>query len=163
MTHMQSQRLNLIQQTREEVLAMIAGLSPEQKKEVSADWLARLDQAAPGDPWMFGYSVVQRETGSEIGHCGFKGPPSADGVVEIAYGIDPDHQRNGYATEAAEALVSFAFGSGQVRVVCAHTLPDAPASKRVLTKCGFRYIGEVIDPEDGLVCRWEKCQAPAKV
>ena len=30
------------------------------------------------------------------------------------------------------------------------------ASTRVLTKCGFSRIGEVIDPDDGLVWRWEK-------
>lgn len=30
------------------------------------------------------------------------------------------------------------------------------ASTRVLTKCGFAFIGEVIDPEDGLVLRWER-------
>jgi RimJ/RimL family protein N-acetyltransferase len=30
------------------------------------------------------------------------------------------------------------------------------ASARVLAKCGFRRVGEVIDPEDGLVWRWEK-------
>jgi hypothetical protein len=26
----------------------------------------------------------------------------------------------------------------------------------VLTKCGFQYVGEVIDPDDGLVWRFEK-------
>jgi len=52
--------------------------------------------------------------------------------------------------------VSFAFRHGQVRVVRAHTLPEANASTRVLTKCGFQRIGEVIDPEDGLVWRWER-------
>ena len=30
------------------------------------------------------------------------------------------------------------------------------ASTRVLTKCGFRHIGQVIDPEDGPVWRWER-------
>jgi len=163
MTHLQTKRLNLIQQTRDGVLAMIAALSPEDKSHVSADWLARLHDSAPDDPWMHSFSVECRETGSKIGDCGFKGPPSTDGVVEIAYGIDPEHQGQGYATEAAEALVRFAFDSGQVRLVCAHTLPNANASTRVLTKCGFRYIGEVVDPEDGLVWRWEKPQELAEV
>ena len=48
------------------------------------------------------------ETGRTVGKCGFKGPP-ADGVVEIAYGIDPEYQGKGYATEAAEALTNVAF------------------------------------------------------
>jgi RimJ/RimL family protein N-acetyltransferase len=76
-------------------------------------------------------------------------------MVEIAYGIDPEHQGKGYATEAAAALVKFALDNGHVRVVRAHTLPEPNASTRVLTKCGFRRIGEVIEPDDGLVWRWE--------
>ena len=103
---------------------------------------------------------MHRGSAAAVGRCGFKGPPAADGIVEIAYGIDPDHQGKGYATEAAEALVIFAFVSERVRVVRAHTLPEPNASTRVLTKCGFRYVGEVIDPEDGLVWRWEKSRDP---
>jgi RimJ/RimL family protein N-acetyltransferase len=132
---------------------MIERMTPGERTEVSPDWLARLD-ASP-DPWTLGFAVVHRANDIRIGSCGFKGPPSADGRVEIAYGIDADHQGKGYATEAAEALTAYAFRSGQVRVVMAHTLPEANASTRVLTKCGFRFVGEVTDPEDGLVWRWE--------
>ncbi len=100
--------------------------------------------------------MVHRTRKTVVGTCGFKSPPSADRTVEIAYGIIADHQRRGYATEAAEALVAYAFSSGEVRVVRAHTFSDASASTRVLKKCGFRRVGEVVDPEDGLVVRWEK-------
>lgn len=88
----------------------------------------------------------------------FKGPPDADGMVEIAYGIVPAYQGQGYATEAAAALVAFAFESGRVRLVRAHTLAANHASNHVLTKCGFASIGEVMDPEDGLVWRWALSQ-----
>ncbi len=37
----------------------------------------------------------------------------------------------------------------------AHTLPDGIASQRVLLKAGFEKIGEVVDPEDGVVWRFE--------
>lgn len=94
--------------------------------------------------------------GTEIGHAAFKGPPTEAGVVEIAYRIAPEYRGQGYATEAADALTNFAFRSDGVRVVCAHTLPQNSASTRVLTKCGFRQLGEVLDPEDGNVCRWER-------
>jgi len=30
------------------------------------------------------------------------------------------------------------------------------ASQRVLAKCGFQYVGEITDPEDGLVWRFER-------
>jgi hypothetical protein len=32
---------------------------------------------------------------------------------------------------------------------------------RVLAKCGFKSLGEVVDPEDGLVGRWERIHEPA--
>jgi [ribosomal protein S5]-alanine N-acetyltransferase len=76
-------------------------------------------------------------------------------MVEIAYAIDTDYRGKGYATEAAQALVEFALGRSGVRFVRAHTLPEENASTHVLRKCGFRYLGEVVDPEDGLVWRWE--------
>jgi RimJ/RimL family protein N-acetyltransferase len=155
-THPQTKRLDLIPVTRAEAIAMVEAMSPSGKAQLSADWLARLHASTSADPWTHGFSLADRETGIAIGKCGFKGPPAADGVVEIAYGVHPDHQGRGYATEAAEALVSYAFGDSRVRVVRAHTLPEPSASTRVLIKCGFCYVGEVIDPEDGLVWRWEK-------
>ena len=135
---------------------MIEAMTPAEKAELSADWLALLHGSTSPDPWTHGFSLVLRDSDTVVGKAGFKGPPAADGVVEIAYGLSPDYQGKGYATEAAEALTAYAFSSGKVRVVRAHTLPESNASGRVLTKCGFRRVGEVIDPEDGLVWRWEK-------
>jgi [ribosomal protein S5]-alanine N-acetyltransferase len=153
---MQTERLNLVLQTLEEACAEIEALSPADRAHVSADWLARLRALTSADPWTLGFTLVHRESDTAVGSAGFKGPPTADGMVEIAYGVHPDHQGKGYATEAAQALTAYAFSSGKVRVVWAHTLPEPNASTRVLAKCGFRRIGEVIDPEDGLVWRWEK-------
>lgn len=124
--------------------------------EVSPEWLARLRTASGPDPWRYGFFVVKPEKGAAIGTALFKGPPDDHGVVEIAYAIVPASEGRGYATEAAGALVEFAFASGQVRLVRAHTLPEANASTRVLQKCGFRHTEAVVDPEDGLVWRWER-------
>jgi RimJ/RimL family protein N-acetyltransferase len=151
----QTQSLTLTPQTREQVCAALEQMPPGQRKEVSATWLALLETSGPCDPWIHGFSMVERRSGRIIGQCGFKGPPTAKGIVEIAYGVDAEHQGQGYATEAAAALVKFAFESRRVRVVCAHTLPEPNASTRVLSKCGFTKVGEVIDPDDGVVWRWE--------
>ena len=152
----QTENLRLVLQTREETLAAIEALSPEDRAQVSADWLARVRALTAPDPWMLGFSVMHRASGAPIGSCGYKGPPDSNGVVEIAYGIDPEHRGKGYATEAARGLMHYAWSDSRVHVVCAHTIEKTNASSRVLQKCGFRYIGEVIDAEDGLVCRWEK-------
>lgn len=127
--------------------------------DVSPAWLARLHASSVADPWIHGFAVVHQESQLVIGTAGFKGRPDDAGEVEIAYGIVTDYQNRGFATEAASALVSFAFESRLVNQVRAHTLPAANASTRVLTKCGFEYTGEVVDPEDGLVWRWERGRA----
>jgi ribosomal-protein-alanine N-acetyltransferase len=152
----QTNRLRLVPKTREDVLAWINQMQPNEKAELSADWLALVEGSGPIDPWIHGFLVLHRDANGVIGHCGFKGPPETDGSVEIAYGVASEHQGHGYATEAAEALASFAFSHDQVRVVRAHTRPELNASSRVLTKCGFRKVGETVDPDDGLVWRWEK-------
>ncbi len=151
-----TERLRLVLDTPEKVLAGIEALSPAERAEVSDEWLARVRATSTPDPWMHGFSATDRVNGVTIGGCAFKGPPDLDGVVEIAYGVDPVHQGLGYATEASRALIAFAFGSGLVRVVRAHTKSGNAASERVLTKCGFKHFGVVIDPDDGLVSRWER-------
>jgi RimJ/RimL family protein N-acetyltransferase len=154
-TYIQTKNLRLVPNTLEEVRALIEGMDAEQRAELSSDWLDRVD-AATADPWTLGFAMVHQATDAKIGTCGFKGPPGPDGTVEIAYGVAPEHPGKGYATEAAAALVAYAFSSGEIRVVRAHTFSYANASTRVLAKCGLQRVGEVIDPEDGLVWRWEK-------
>jgi [ribosomal protein S5]-alanine N-acetyltransferase len=129
--------------------------------DVSPEWLGRLKTASSADPWRHGFFVVEREHRAVIGTAGFKGPPDADGMVEIAYGIVPGSENRGYATEAAMALVRFALATKDVTLVRAHTLPEANASTRVLAKCGFRHTEDVIDPEDGPVWRWELTRSAA--
>ncbi len=154
-TPLRTKNLQLVPSTPEEVRAQISQMDARERAELSPDWLARLHAATTIDPWVLGFSLVLDGTGVLVGSCGFKGPPGTDGTVEIAYGIAPAFQNKGYATEAAAALVRFALASGQVRVVRAHTIEQAGASARVLAKCHFELIGQVVEPEDGLVWRWE--------
>ncbi|MGE5801018.1 MAG: GNAT family N-acetyltransferase [Gemmatimonadota bacterium] len=127
------------------------------RPQVSPRWLAALRSASGGpDPWHYGFFLAERSRAEIIGTAGFKGPPDADGMVEIAYGVVPSVEGRGYATEAAAALVRFAAADERVRLIRAHTLPELNASSRVLRKCGFAHIGEVIDDEDGPVWRWER-------
>jgi hypothetical protein len=55
--------------------------------------------------------------------------------------------------DSAVALVAFAFDTPLVELVRAQRLPAANALTRVLAKCGFHYVGTVVDPDDGPVWR----------
>jgi ribosomal-protein-alanine N-acetyltransferase len=145
--------LKLVPRTRDEVRDNVNAMDAATRAQISADWWSKFEQSAFQDPWIHGFSLLLPD-GTNVGIGSFKGPP-AGGVVEIAYAILPQHQGRGYATAAARAMVDYAFRSEEVRMVIAHTLPDGAASQRVLQKAGFRHVGEVVDPEDGLVWRFE--------
>jgi RimJ/RimL family protein N-acetyltransferase len=123
--------------------------------EVSESFLERLHASTASDPWTDGLGIVDASDGVLIGLCSFSGPPDADGAVEISYGIAPAYRGRGFATQAAQMLITRARASGRVRTVRAHTLPEYNASTRVLEKCGFTLQEEVMHPEDGLIWRWE--------
>ena len=155
MLTLQTARLTLVLNSMEQLCRQLEQMSEDDRAEVSPVWLARIQTATESSSWTHGFTAALREGGAQVGGVAFKGPPSEDGVVEIAYGIAPEHQGRGFATEAAQALTDFAFGADCVRVVRAHTKPDNVASARVLTRCGFQNLGKVVDPEDGDVWRWE--------
>ena len=102
-----------------------------------------------------GYFMVEEHTREVVGSCAFKSPPNEEGAVEIAYFTYPTFERRGYATQAARKLIELARGSAEVTGIIAHTLPAASASTRVLEKAGMIFLGEVIDPDDGRVWRWQ--------
>jgi RimJ/RimL family protein N-acetyltransferase len=145
--------LKLVPRTRDEVVAYLDALDEATRAQFSADWCEKFRRSAFEDPWVHGFKLMLPD-GTSVGIGSFKGPP-VEGTVEIAYAIVPEHQGRGHATAAARAMVAFAFGYPQVLKVLAHTLPDGVASQRVLAKSGFRHVGEVMDPEDGLVWRFE--------
>ena len=104
---------------------------------------------APGDGAWWMYFIVLPAGRNErvlIGTAGYKGPPAADGTVEIGYGIVTEHQRRGYASEAARGLVARAFRVPEVHRVIAETLPDLTPSIGVLRRCHFDLVGEGSEP-----------------
>lgn len=161
MSHMsnqflQTERLALELESTEAVLARLAAMPPADRAELSPEWLARLRSAPAPTPWTHGVALVERATGAVVGSAGLNGPPDAEGVVEVAYGLVPAYRGRGYAREAARALSEYALGPGGARCVRAHTRSDNAASARVLVACGFTLVGEVLDPDDGPVQRWER-------
>jgi RimJ/RimL family protein N-acetyltransferase len=72
-----------------------------------------------------------------VGTIGFFGPPGADGVVMIGYGLVTAARGHGYATEALRAIVGVAVSDSRVQWIEADPERDNAASHRVLEKAGF--------------------------
>ena len=58
--------------------------------------------------------------------------------VGLFWVIAPEHQRHGYATEAARALIDYGFGVMHLKRIVATTEFDNAASMRVMQKAGMR-------------------------
>jgi [ribosomal protein S5]-alanine N-acetyltransferase len=116
---------------------------------LSAEWLPKMFQPPYGDR-----AAVLKSSNEVIGAVGLvpcfdvfeqipglkrDGPPSAYRVAEMGlfWAIDPDHQRQGYANEAAQALIDFAFQQLRVKRLIATTEYDNAASIGVMRKLGM--------------------------
>ena len=121
------------------------GWPPELYDRDPIEFTIRRYQVFPDEAnWWLYYFVLKAEADRgavAIGCGGYKGPPTADGTVEIGYSIVPEYRRLGLATEAAQGLIAYAFALDDVQRVIAETLPELQASIGVLTRCGFAFAG----------------------
>ena len=86
--------------------------------------------------WYAPWHMTWKDSREPVGDLCFKGPVK-DHSVEIGYGVRPEREGHGYATEALQAMTQWAFSQKDVVFVEAETAPDNRASQRVLEKCGF--------------------------
>jgi RimJ/RimL family protein N-acetyltransferase len=116
---------------------------------LSAEWLPMMFQPPYGDR-----AVMLKSTDEVIGAVGLvpcfdvfeqipglnrSGSPSTYRVAEMGlfWAIDPEQQRRGYATEAAQAMIDFAFQQLRVKRLIATTEYDNAASISVMRKLGM--------------------------
>jgi RimJ/RimL family protein N-acetyltransferase len=93
-------------------------------------------RAARGMTWLVAVD------GIVVGELGTKGPPDADGRVEIGYGLAAPSRGRGLGTRAVAILVDWLAARDDVRTVIAHVHPDNTPSVRLLLRLGFRFVGK---------------------
>ena len=92
--------------------------------------------------WYTAWGLYQNDSGDFVGDLCFKGLPE-NGQPEIGYGISPEFQGQGYATEAVRAACRWALAQPGAAAVEAETEPANAASQAVLRKVGFVPTGTV--------------------
>jgi [ribosomal protein S5]-alanine N-acetyltransferase len=118
--------------------------------------LAKLRGDPALEPWSL-RAIGLRETRMMIGFIGFHTRPGADYLrsyaldsVEFGYTIFPGYRRMGFAGEAAEALMQWATREHGVKRFVLSISPANEPSLRLARRFGFRKVGTVTDPEDGV-------------
>ena len=103
------------------------------------------------------FPVLLKPENKLIGHMVYHvwfGPRT----YELGWVLHPAHQRKGYATEAAQALLKHSFESLNAHRVIATCQPENPASHRVMEKIGMRREGHfrkcIHRPDDAIGEVW---------
>lgn len=95
------------------------------------------------------WAVLERASGQIIGCCGFNRLEDSD-ALELVFHFAKAHWGNGYATEAAEACVSYAKRVLRPPQMVAWTHPLNAASRRILEKLGFEQRGHTYFEDSNL-------------
>ena len=87
------------------------------------------------------YAVVLSSSHTLIGLCGLHDyHDDFRAGVEMTWAIDPCHQGNGYATEAAQAVLNYGLRVLKLPRIVALTRRDNAASIAVMKKIGMRHV-----------------------
>lgn len=100
--------------------------------------------------------VIEKQSGQFVGWSGLKFvTDEANGHInyyDLGYRLLPAFWGKGYATESAQAALAYGFEVLQTDRVAGSVHADNHASRRVLEKCGLRYVNSYLWHE--ISCDW---------
>jgi len=159
LTQIETARLHLLSLSAAAIDALLAGDAPRLGRITGARFPAPLRpppltedvlplvrdrlRADPSQDGWWTWLVVRKDSRQAVGSAGFGGGPDGEGAVMIGYATYPDVEGNGFATEAARALIAWALEKPGVARVCASLPPDNHPAIRVAEKVGMRLMGTV--------------------
>lgn len=88
------------------------------------------------ESWM----IIKRDTSEVIGDLGFKGFNNEEENIDLGYGIIKEERRKGYAAEAVNEIIKWAFSNKIVKEITANCSTENMSSINLLTKFNFRQV-----------------------
>lgn len=70
--------------------------------------------------------------------------PNNPEIRDVGWFIDPKYQRNGYAKEAAKAILDFMFNEVEIEKIITSAAVINPGSWKIMEGLGFKYYGNKI-------------------
>jgi ribosomal-protein-alanine N-acetyltransferase len=165
-----SERLDLISLTPDFMRAMLRHDLAEAERllgvPLPADWsdcerllamrLGQLDEDPALQPWLL-RAMVRRSDRTMVGRIGFHEAPGpahyqeiSPGAAEFGFEVFEPYRQQGYAREAARALMKWAHQTHGVTRFVLTIRPNNAPSQALATQLGFKRIGSHIDEIDGL-------------
>lgn len=120
--------------------------SPQNRAE-TVNWLKLISSLWESDKIGF-CAVIEKTFDRLIGWCGLWRLKET-GETEVGYAIAREFWRCGYATEAADAFLTYGFDDLNLDKIAAVAVPENTGSRRVMEKLGmtFDYAGEFYERE----------------
>ncbi|MBB4826062.1 ribosomal-protein-alanine N-acetyltransferase [Sporosarcina luteola] len=87
------------------------------------------------------YSIIELESNSIIGTCGYNSVDFSNAKAEIGYDLSKSYWGKGYATEAVRSLLDYAFNTLKFNRIEAKVQPENKSSIKVLQKLNFTFEG----------------------
>lgn len=114
-----------------------AGWKPHASVEESAEIIREL--FLPNEVW----AIRDKEYGKIMGSIGLEPDRRREDVAskEMGYSLGKEFWGKGYMTEAAKAVMDYAFREDDLVVLAICTGPENKRSQRVIEKCGFQFEG----------------------
>jgi ribosomal-protein-alanine N-acetyltransferase len=91
--------------------------------------------------------ITLKSTGLLIGNCGIRMKTAYAREADIGYELDDHYWGNGYATEAARALLDFGFRELRLHRIWAQCIAENVASARVMERLGMKLEGHFRESE----------------
>lgn len=98
-------------------------------------------QNGPGRLEHLCLAIILKDTREFIGWCGLDHRDQTKDAPDLFYLLKASYWGKGLATEAARAVLGYAFGELDLDSIHGGAVPGNMASKRVLEKLGMRYLG----------------------
>ena len=125
---------------RREIADTTISIPHPYSEEQARQWIAGFaDLFAQGKVVVFGMTL-KREA-SLAGTIGLRDIDAEHSQAELGFWVAVEYWGQGYATEAARAVIGFGFGQLGLNRIYAHHMVRNPASGRVLTKVGMKPEG----------------------
>jgi RimJ/RimL family protein N-acetyltransferase len=112
-----------------------------------------LDWQAEQPRRKFQFAITLPSDGRLIGSCGIRRKNENDWEADIGYELAPQYWGQGFATEAAAAIVRFGFRELDLHRISSWCIAENITSARVLERLGMRLEGQLRE-NDYFKGRW---------
>lgn len=126
--------------TSDELVTQFLTWGPQrslEETEQSIRYILGLYENKQVSPW----GIVLKETGRQIGSCGYNWWLPKHGRAEISYMLDRKYWGKGLVTEAVSEILRFGMEKMELNRIEALVHPENKPSRRVLEKVGMKLEG----------------------